>query len=283
MKLQTLVVPYDSGFHGTRMGAGPERLLGAGLLGALAPNIEVSVDKFQAATDTRRAEIASAVEIAQWLAARVSAARSEGAFPLVVAGNCMSAVGTIAGLQSRSRRVPGVCWFDAHADFNTPETTETGFLDGMALAVLTGRCWKKLTQRIPDFRPISDEQVLLFGARDLDAPERKALESSKVHWMKSVGDAPLATDELRVLRDRFGEVYLHIDLDVLDASEGRANMYASAGGFTRERLLQLVEEITASFHVGAAAITAYDPDCDPDGRVAVIAGQVVSTISRGMR
>lgn len=280
MKLQALVVPFDSGFRGSRMGAGPERLLASGLFDDLRPE-SVTIATFEPSPGFR-GEIASAVEIQRWLAARVEAARGDGAFPLVLAGNCMTAVGTIAGLQSRSRRVPGVCWFDAHADFNTPETTESGFLDGMALATLTGHCWQRLTKSVPGFRPIPESQVLLFGTRNVDGGERTALEAGEIHWLKSLGDAPLASQTLGTLRERFGEVYLHIDLDVLDESEGRANSYASKGGLTRERLQTLVQEISASFHVGAAALTAYDPSCDPEAHIPVIAREIVNTISRGM-
>jgi arginase len=214
------------------------------------------------------------------LAAQVSRSRAEGAFPLVLAGNCMSAVGIVAGLQARSRRVPAVCWFDSHADFNTPDTTPSGFLDGMALATLTGRCWQSLLKSLPEFRPVPESQVLLLGARHLDQPEREALDGSEIQQPKSVTHPISASEKLGALRDRFGEVYLHIDLDVLDQSEGRANAYASGGGFTRERLLTLVEEIGTSFHVGAAAITAYDPSCDPEGRIPVIARAIVERLSR---
>lgn len=279
MKLHALVVPYDSGFRGKRMGAGPERLLASGLFDGLT-GLDVTVTTFESSRGFR-GEIGSAIEIQRWLAARVAAARADGAFPLVLAGNCMTAVGTVAGLQSRSRRVPGVCWFDAHADFNTPETTESGFLDGMALAMLTGRCWQRLKKSVP-LRPIPESQVLLFGARDVDPLERKALEASEIHWLKRLGDAPLASEKLGAMRERFGEVYLHIDLDVLDESEGKANSYASKGGLTRARLQQLVQEIGASFHVGAAALTAYDPSCDPEGEIPPIAREVVATIARGM-
>jgi arginase len=283
MRLQALAVSYDSGMHGKRMGAGPEHLISAGLFDDLSTRADVAIDRFTSESDIQHAEIASAFEIAAWLAARVSAARRDGAFPLVLAGNCMSAMGTVAGLQSRSRRVPGVCWFDAHADFNTPETTLSGFLDGMALATLTGRCWPSLVGKIPGFRAIPESQVLLFGARDLDAAERRALSASDVHFMKVLGNESDATLELENLRDRFGEVYLHIDLDVLDPSEGRANVFASPGGFTGDRLIQLIEEISRSFHVGAAALTAYDPSCDPENRIPAIARRIVGAISRGMR
>lgn len=283
MKLRALVVSYDSGFRDQRMGAGPEHLVSSGLFDELAPTVEVTVERFIAADDRQRAEVESAVEIAQWLARRVAAARREGAFPLVLAGNCSSALGVVAGLQSRSRRVPGVCWFDAHADFNTPETSESGFFDGMALATLTGRCWKRLAQQVPDSRPIPDTQVLLFGARDVDAAERKALDASDVVRIPVDSEPAAATQTLGKLRDRFGEVYLHIDLDVLDPSEARVNPFATPGGYSRTTLIQLIEEIGSTFHVGAAALTAYDPSCDQVDRVPAIARQIVASISHGMR
>ena len=72
-------------------------------------------------------------------------------FPLVLAGNCNAAVGVVAGLG------PGaaVLWCDAHADFNTPETTTGGFLDGMGLATVTGRCWTSMAARVPGFVPVA--------------------------------------------------------------------------------------------------------------------------------
>ena len=70
-------------------------------------------------------------------------------FPVVLAGNCNSYVGTLAGLETDRA---GVSWFDAHGDFNTPETTTTGFLDGMGLAMASGRCWKAMPETIAWFQ-----------------------------------------------------------------------------------------------------------------------------------
>lgn len=286
LRINALLVPYDSGFHGVRMGAGPARLIETGIFDGLKPpTAKVTISEFAAQGHDGgdvRGEIASALEIQRWLAARVAACRGEGAFPLVLAGNCMASVGIFAGLRSRSRKVPGVCWFDAHADFNTPETTDSGFLDGMALATLTGRCWTHLTKSILDFRPAPDSTVLMFGTRKLDAMERKALLASGIQWPKTRHDAELDAEKLRVLRKRFGEVYLHIDLDVLDQSEGRANSYACKGGLTRAQLLDLIRTIGTSFHIGAAALTAYDPACDPQGRIPPIARAIVHVIAQSL-
>ena len=67
----------------------------------------------------------------------------------MLAGNCNTALGSVAGLDHLDRT--GVVWFDAHGDFNTPETTVTGSFDGMALAMLTGRCWTGLYIACPAF------------------------------------------------------------------------------------------------------------------------------------
>ena len=275
-RISVLTVPYDSGVHGVRMGAGPGRLVASGVLRSLGSRHTIT--EFAAAPGLR-GEVASAFEIQRWLAAQVVASRGAGAFPLVLAGNCMSAVGIFAGLRSRSRRIPGVCWFDAHADFNTPETTVTGFLDGMALATLTGRCWTHITSSIPDFRPALDDGVLMFGTRDIDALERKALTASGIHWPKARDAVGLTADKLSELRTRFGEVYLHIDLDVLDVSEGRANQFACAGGLMRLQLLEHVRTVGTHFHIGAAAITAYDPTCDPEQRIPPIVAEIIDTIT----
>ena len=70
-----------------------------------------------------------------------------------------------------------VLWFDAHGDFNTPETTTSGFLDGMALAAVTGRCWTGLTRAIPGFTPVPESNVTAIGVRDLDEGEAMASQT----------------------------------------------------------------------------------------------------------
>ena len=116
------------------MGAGPEHLIAMGLLDRLRERAgSVSLRELAPSDDTWAAEIGTAFDIDRHLARAVLDARSAGAFPLVLAGNCITSVGTIGGLGPGTT---GVLWFDAHGDFNTPETTVGGFLDGMALATV---------------------------------------------------------------------------------------------------------------------------------------------------
>lgn len=280
MDVQLLTVPYDSGLHGIRMGAGPDHLLKAGLEEHLrTTGHHVSVDEVKAPASDIPAEIATAFELARILSGSVRRAVEQGRLPVVLAGNCMTALGTIAGIRSAE---PGIIWFDAHGDFNTPETTVGGFLDGMALTAATGRCWTQLASSIPGFQPIYDRNVLMLGARDLDPLEAGALNSSDVAWLSPEQLRQSLDSALDALRARVRTVYVHLDLDVLDPSVGKVNSYAAPGGLTLEELRTTLGRIVQRFRVGAVALTAFDPVYDEDGRVARAAFNILETIVDGI-
>src|SRR4051812_36876496 len=123
MDVQLLAVPYDSGNYRARMGAGPEALLAAGLAQALRDKgHQVHTKIAELPEGEWTAEIRTGFELMRMLSVAVREAIGNGRFPIVLAGNCNTAVGTLAGLGHGT----AVAWFDAHADFNTPETTATG-------------------------------------------------------------------------------------------------------------------------------------------------------------
>src|SRR5262245_30905021 len=98
--------------------------------------------------------------------------------PLILAGDCLTAVGVVVGLQ-RQHRDLSVIWLDAHGDFNTPAISTSGYLAGMSLAMLTGRAPEPISERL-GLRPVPDDHTVLVDARDLDPAEREALEASRV-------------------------------------------------------------------------------------------------------
>ena len=162
MNISILTVPYDSGVYGVRMGAGPERLLAGGLRQRLVTlGHDVSVSEIRAAAAEVPSEVDTATSLLAEISAGVSSAVDDDRFPVVLSGSCYSAVGTVSGL---SPPQPGVVWFDSHGDLNTPETTESGFIDGMAVSMLTGRCWSRLIAKIFDFLPVPDESLLMLGS-----------------------------------------------------------------------------------------------------------------------
>lgn len=271
---QVIQAAYDSGRKHVGMGMGPAHLVnhGTGLLReAAVSEIEVEELPFEAGTTFR---------VLRALSQEVGAAIRRNCFPLVLAGGCISCVGTLAGLGAGP---VAVVWMDAHGDFNTPETTLSGFLDGMALAAATGRCWRSLTSSVAGFRPVSEKNVILVGARDLDPEERRLLECSAISCIHT--DALRKQGIENALRPaleglKADQVYLHIDLDVLDCEEARVNRFSSPGGLTAAELLQTVRLVAAARTVVAAAVTAYDPSYDKDGRALQAGVAVIQELGR---
>ena len=132
--VRIIAVPYDSGNPDRRMGTGPQHLLDNGLGASLRTGGRgVSLTTVRHEREPP-AEVATAFELQGLVSRQVRAAIDEGRQPLVLSGNCnTAAVGSLAGAEN-----PGIVWFDAHGEFNTPETTTTGFIDGMGLAMAVG-------------------------------------------------------------------------------------------------------------------------------------------------
>lgn len=258
------------------MGAGPLRLVGDPSISdeLRAQGWDLQLETIET-PDPNDPEIVRIAEGDRRLARRVRAAHEGGAFPLVLAGNCNSCLGTVAGLGP-----VGVVWFDAHADFDTPDRS-LGFFDGMGLAILTGNGWELLRQTIPGFMPVDERDVVLVGVRDLEEHQRAPLDASAMRILPGPSfDSTGFLHALDELRQRASRTYLHIDLDVLDTSEGRANRFAAAGGLSAQQLEWAVEMVFRRSAVAAAALTAYDPGLDEDGRIARAASRVIATVAR---
>ena len=276
MDIDLLLVPYDTALRGWRMGAGPERLVEAGLihhLEALGHTVRASTVEPERGDP---AEIRTAFELMRAVAQKVRTAVDQGRFPLVLSGNCNTATGTLAGLAPASR---AVFWFDAHADCNTPETTGSGFLDGTSLATSLGWCWRELAHTVPGFQPVPDHNVLLLGTRDIDPLERDLLARSAVRVLPSdsLRHGGLA-HELPSICQHADIAYVHCDLDALDPAEGQANPFPVPGGLTVAEVESTVREIGRSLPIKAAAVTAYAPEYDSDGRIAQAALRIIETL-----
>lgn len=277
MFVQLIEVPYDSGHWGARMGRGP----GALLAGGAAERLRAEGHAVETERVTRAAafptEVATGFEVCRRLAEQVRAAAWHSRLPLVLSGNCLASLGALAGMGGEE---VGIVWLDAHADYHTPETTPSGFLDGMALAVATGRCWREMAGSLPGFRAVRPEHALLVGARDLDAAEPGLLQEAGVRWVPPGGVPDGVLVALDALRERVGRVYLHLDLDVLEPAEGRANGYASPGGLPRAALLEVVRAVGDRFAIGAASLSAYDPAVDTDSRAREVALLLLEAVAR---
>ena len=268
MKVQVILVPYDSGNRSLRMGRGPEHFIENGLVQALeADGHEVSVEIIEAPTEFR-AEVQTQFALYRSLAERVAAARQNGRFALVLSGNCGATVGAIAGAQPKRL---GVVWFDAHGEFNTPETTKSGFLDGMGLAIASGQCWKNLAASIPGFQPIPGSRILLVGARDFDEGERERLEDVggtvvDAATVLQTGMREVLDSVLSPFLSDVEEVHLHLDLDALDQKETPANAWLPEGGIPIEAVSQTIQYIRENQKMTSATVASFDPNYDREGK-----------------
>ena len=246
MTAELIVVPYVLGREGVGMGAGP-LALEAGAVEALRAE---RIHRLSLSAPFGN-EIGACFDLNRQVARAVAGARERGALPVVMTGNCHTQQAVVAGVGADGL---GLVWLDCHADFNTPETTETGFFDGCALSMTVGDCWSALCATVPGFAPVPADRVVLVGARDLDPAERARLDASAI--AEGRGVLPAAE-----------RVSLHIDLDVLDPAYGQANQYAVPPGLSPDELLDTVRAVTAHAELAAVTLSAYDPAFDTSGGV----------------
>ena len=180
------------------------------------------------------------------LARRVAASEQ----PRVQVGDCVAALGVMAGLQARGLD-PAVVWLDAHGDFNTWETTPSGFLGGMPLAMMAGLGEQTIVEAV-DLRPVAGRRMVLVGARDLDPGEDSNLEGAGVRLAE--------VEELSASDLPEGPIYLHLDCDLVLIEEMPAVNYPAPGGPEAAAVRDALERVFATGRVAAFSFTGWDPN-----------------------
>ena len=285
MNIQIIKVPYDCGYRKQRQGLGPDRFLQNNIDGILeADGHQVNISQIESQSDFN-IEVMTAFELNRLLADEVRQTLEKDFFPVVLSGNCNSCLGTIAGADPENL---GVVWFDAHGEFNTPETTLSGFLDGMPIAMATGRCWKSVAGTIPGFAPVAEKNLVLVGARDLDAEEQHQLEQSEINLVRTVNG-----EEKEILRGieaaliqlqrRVTGLYLHIDMDAFEIGGGAANHYGATGGMSPEFMVAALAVVKDHIPIRACAVASYDPALDGDARFVAAGLQSIRQIVSGKK
>ena len=239
------------------MGAGPTYLLERGLATSLrAAGHQIRCEPVRLPRGFHT-EWTALLALQHQIASLVRSAMSAGERVLILSGNCgPAALGALGGLGGQDT---AVLWLDAHADFNTPETSPSGFLDGMAAALSVGHCWRGVATNFHS--PLPEEHLMQIGVRAVDPYECVRLERSRVH--RIAGDLSDLSSRMDQLCDGVRHLYVHIDLDVIDAAELRANAYSTAGGLSVNQLTAVVRSAVSCSSFRAASITALDPALDP--------------------
>lgn len=214
----------------------------------------------------------------------------EGWFTVGLFATCPSMPGLVAGLQASGQTIEplrvGMLWLDAHPDFNTPETTRSGSLGGMPVAVATGRALHVLRRDAGLDPAMSDQHVVMGGVRLTDPLEQWLLDDSRIEQV-SVEDLRTASDAVFEQLDRMERItdklYIHIDMDVLDPAEVPFHGNAVPGGPTSHELAMLFEEIFARYPTASAIGFATIPSRDPDGLGLAAVNRMIEGAVRGVQ
>jgi arginase len=221
----------------------------------------------------------------------VAAYRRAGVLPVGLLANCTSVIGILGGLQhSGPDDAPlrvGLVYIDAHADFNVPETTLSGMLGGMPVAVAAGLALENLRTESGLDPPIPSENVVEVAVRDVDPLERKLLAASLVQNL-SVDDLRHHLERVRSQMARISSladvIYVHVDMDVLDPSEVPGHPLHVSGGPTSRELAAALTEMFRFPEVAALGIASTPAgEHDPTGVSRRAAYKLVEGALAGVR
>jgi arginase len=211
----------------------------------------------------------------------------EGYFTVGLLATCPSMPGLVAGLQrsgppNEALKI-GMLWLDAHPDFNTPETTRSGSLGGMPVAVATGRALHRMRLDAKLEPPLPDVHVVMGGVRLTDPLEQHMLDESRIEQL-SVDDLRDRTPAVWAQLDRLDrltdKIYVHIDMDVLDPREVMAHGNKVPNGPSSEQLATLFEEIFRRYRKASAIGFATIPPTDEGGlSIAAVNRMIAGAVS----
>jgi arginase len=296
MRIRLIDVPMDFGANRRGVDMGPSALRQAGMKTTLADlghhveeekrAVKVPIADHADEGDPRVKFLEPIVEGCTTLAHLVVDAMAADAFPLVMGGDHSIAVGTLAGLGAHYRKTGqswGVVWIDAHADFNTPETSPSGNIHGMSLAASAGLGQPELTLLGGDFRKIDPAHVVIIGARDIDGGEKQNLRNAgvTVFTMADIDRLGMGEVARRTLADHLGTVdVLHIsfDVDALDPEFAPGVGTPVRGGLTYRELHFLMETLCTDGRAASAEVVEVNPILDVRNQTAQTAVEMLASL-----
>ena len=266
-------------------------LEGAGCPTQAASMVALTADEQKAYGEWNRLALANGN-----LARLVAEERRNGQFPVGLLANCSSLVGMLGGLQhsgpsARPLRV-GMVFIDAHGDYNTPETTLSGMLGGMPVAIAAGLCLTRMRLKGGLDPALPQRHIVEACVRDTDPLEQDLLDRSEIQQL-TVEDIRTRSENLHRQIERLSEItdviYIHVDMDVLDPREVPGHPLAVPGGPTSHELAAALTEMFRYEKAGALGIASTPwGDRDPTGvskqaAFTLILGAVKGVQTRGKR
>jgi arginase len=290
-KLSIIGMPMDLGQTRRGVDMGPSAIRYAGVNERLKPLFEdihdmgdipigrpeVVIDK---ESNLRNLELVA--EKSTLLAEKVDTIIQSGSFPLVLGGDHSIAIGTLAGV-SRHYRSLGVIWYDAHGDLNTAETSPSGNIHGMPLAVSLGLGHKSLIE-IGGYSPkVKPENIVIIGARSLDGGEKKLIKERGIkvftmHEIDRLGMTKVIEETISYLKDKTDGVHLSFDLDGLDPMEAPGVGTPVNGGISYRESSLAMELLAESQLITSAEFVEVNPILDEKNKTARLAVDLMGSL-----
>jgi arginase len=206
---------------------------------------------------------------------------ADGTVPVFIGGDHSISIGTVGGVSHGEASV-GVFWIDAHGDFNTPDTSPSGNIHGMPLAVLLGRGDEELVSVGRDGPKLRPEDVIVICLRDLDATERELIRASRmgVYTMTEIderGVADVAREALRRL-NHVDRIHVSLDMDCLDPMYAPGVGTPVPGGITSREAHLLMEILATDGRLGSVDVVEINPILDEKNRTAVMAAGLITSL-----
>ena len=262
MNLALLIVAYEVERDDTPMAKGPLAMLDYGFVQDLrSRGFAVRSRKVQpSAFSSKEARVAS---LTREIAKRVSIAVDNGRLPVILSGGCLAALGVVTGLRRPGRRA-SVLWIDAHGDFNTLQSSPSGYWDGMALGAVCGRSLDEIRE-LAEAVVIPGQRVAHIGGRNLDPPEVEAFRRHGVLLLRpktlARGDASNLAERLLHQVGRSRDLYLHVDVDGIDPFDAPAVAFPELAGVRLDDLKRCLADLSppAAVTFSATSFAAVGP------------------------
>ncbi|PYV82407.1 MAG: arginase [Acidobacteria bacterium] len=233
--INVIGVPLDLGAGRRGVDMGPSAMRVADLNKKLATlgysvedagNVPVTIPETQHFGDQQSKFLKEIIQVCEHLAQLVEKALDEKSLPIVLGGDHSIAIGTLGGgarFYQRIRQNIGLIWFDAHADFNTPETSPSGNVHGMPLSAVVGVGPQDLTNLHGICPKVKPQNAVLVGVRDIDVPEKELLVSSavRVFTMRDIderGMRSVVEEAIKIATQHTAGLAVSWDMDFLDPS-----------------------------------------------------------------
>lgn len=290
-KITIIGLPMDLGQNRRGVDMGPSAIRYAEVverLDSLGFDVEDSGDIMigrPAQLDTSETKLNNLKEVtigSRLLAEKVDAILGKNSFPLVLGGDHSIAIGTLAGASKHYENL-GVIWFDAHGDLNTDETTPSGNIHGMSLAVSLGLGNDELVN-IHGYSPkIKPENVVIIGARSLDEGERKLITSKEIkvfsmHEIDRRGMAAVMEETIAFFNEKTDGVHLSVDMDALDPIDAPGVGTPVLGGITYRESHLAMEMLSESGIVTSAEFVEVNPILDDKNKTATVAVALMGSL-----